>query len=188
MGFLKLSALPNLISIIRLIAVIPIVYLLIRHEFGLALGLFMVAGLSDGLDGYLAKRYGWQSRLGGLLDPLADKILLICCFLVLGAQGLIPLWLVLAAIFRDLVIVSGALLYHYGIGEIEARPILSSKLNTAVQIMLVVAVILDSGLYDLPAGLIQALGWICLFTITLSGIQYVWIWGRKALAQGWRRD
>ncbi|QIK37396.1 CDP-alcohol phosphatidyltransferase family protein [Caldichromatium japonicum] len=187
MGFCKLSDLPNLISIARLIAVIPVVYLLIRHEFGWALVLFLIAGLSDGLDGYLAKRYGWQSRLGGLLDPLADKTLLVCCFLVLGAQGLIPLWLVLAAIFRDIVIISGALLYNYGIGEVEAAPILTSKINTAVQIILVIAVIFDAGLYDLPEGLIAALSWLCLLTVAVSGVQYVWIWGRKAIARGWRR-
>lgn len=188
MSWLKPRDLPNLISIARLVAVIPVVFLLIRHEFGWALLWFSIAGLSDGIDGYLAKRYGWQSRIGGLLDPLADKVLLVCCFLVLGAENLIPLWLVLIAISRDLIIVSGALLYHYGIGEIEPRPLLSSKINTAVQIALVVAVILDTGIWDLPAPLISTLIWICLFTTVFSGAQYVWIWGRKAMAEAGRRD
>jgi Phosphatidylglycerophosphate synthase len=126
MSLLKLTDLPNIISVLRLIAVIPVVYLLVVQEFGWALILFVIAGISDGLDGFLAKHYGWQSRLGGLLDPLADKILLVCCFLVLGSQGLIPLWLVLAVIFRDLVIVSGALLYNYLVAEVKAAPILIS--------------------------------------------------------------
>ncbi|MGQ9660391.1 MAG: CDP-alcohol phosphatidyltransferase family protein [Thermochromatium sp.] len=186
MSLLKPSDIPNLISMMRLIAVIPVVYLLLVQEFGWALVLFVVAGISDGLDGFLARHYGWRSRLGGLLDPLADKILLVCCFLVLGAQGLIPLWLVLAVIFRDLVIVSGGLLYHYLVAEIEAAPILMSKANTAVQILLVVAVILDAGGMELAQGLIDALIWACLFTVVVSGTQYVWIWGRQAIRRGWR--
>ncbi|QGU34003.1 CDP-alcohol phosphatidyltransferase family protein [Thermochromatium tepidum] len=185
---MKLSDLPNIISVLRLIAVIPVVYLLVVQEFGWALILFVIAGISDGLDGFLAKHYGWQSRLGGLLDPLADKILLVCCFLVLGSQGLIPLWLVLAVIFRDLVIVSGALLYNYLVAEVEAAPILISKVNTAMQILLVVAVILDAGVVDLPEVLIGALIWACLITVVVSGVQYVWIWGRKAIAKGRKPD
>ncbi|MBK1724719.1 CDP-alcohol phosphatidyltransferase family protein [Thiocystis violacea] len=185
---MKLSDLPNIISVIRLIAVIPVVYLLIQHEFGWALILFAAAGASDGLDGFLAKHYGWQSRLGGILDPLADKTLLVCCFLVLGALGIIPLWLVLAVVFRDLLIVSGAVLYNYRVAEVEAAPIPVSKVNTAAQIVLVVAVLMDAGIYSLPASWIAALTWFCLMTIIVSGAQYVWIWGRKALRQGWKGD
>lgn len=188
MSLLKPSDIPNIISVIRLITVIPVVYLLMVQEFGWALVLFAAAGISDGLDGFLAKHYGWQSRLGGLLDPLADKTLLVCCFLVLGAQDLIPLWLVLAVIFRDLVIVSGALLYNYRVAEVEAAPILMSKVNTAMQIVLVVAVILDAGVMDLPEISIVALIWACLITVVVSGTQYVWIWSRKAISRGWKSD
>lgn len=179
---------PNIISAIRLIAVVPIVYLLVVGQFGWALVLFAAAGISDGIDGYLAKHYGWQSRLGGILDPLADKTLLVCCFLVLGAHGFIPLWLVLAVIFRDLVIVAGALLYNYQVEEVEAAPIVASKLNTLIQIFLVVAVITNAGLYPLPTVLLQVLIWACLITVLVSGIQYVWIWGRKAMSRGRQSD
>lgn len=188
MSLVKPSDIPNIISVIRLITVIPVVYLLVVHEFGWALLLFAVAGISDGLDGLLAKHYGWQSRLGGLLDPLADKTLLVCCFLVLGAHGFIPLWLVLAVIFRDLVIVSGALLYNYQVAEVEAAPILMSKVNTALQIVLVVAAILDAGLMHLPDALIETLIWACLATVVVSGAQYVWIWSRKAIVNGRKPD
>lgn len=188
MSLLKPSDIPNIISVIRLITVIPVVYLLMVQEFGWALVLFAAAGISDGLDGFLAKHYGWQSRLGGLLDPLADKTLLVCCFLVLGAQDLIPLWLVLAVIFRDLVIVSGALLYNYRVAEVEAAPILMSKVNTAMQIVLVVAAILDAGVMDLPEVSIAALIWACLITVVVSGTQYVWIWSRKAISSGRKPD
>lgn len=166
----------------------PVVYLLLEREFGWALVLFTVAGLSDGLDGLLAKRYGWQTRLGGILDPLADKTLLVACFLVLGALSLIPVWLVVAVIARDLVIVGGALLYHYGVEELEAAPTLTSKLNTLVQILLVVLVMTDAGLMGLPEPVLDILIWSCLATVLISGVQYVWIWSRKAREKGWRDE
>jgi cardiolipin synthase (CMP-forming) len=184
----RLKDLPNIISVIRLVAVIPVVWLLVIDQFGWALALFAFAGVSDGVDGFLAKHYGWQSRLGGLLDPLADKVLLVSSFLVLGAVGLIPLWLVLAVIFRDLVIVSGALLYNYRVEELEAAPTRISKLNTLVQLVLVICVITNAGPLPLPGWLIEGLIWVCLTTVLVSGVQYVWIWWGKARAHGWREE
>jgi cardiolipin synthase len=180
--------LPNIISFVRLLAVMPVVYLLLEHEFGWALALFVAAGLSDGVDGFLAKHYGWQSRLGGILDPLADKTLLVVCFLVLGTLSLIPVWLVVAVICRDLLIVGGATLYNYRVEELQAAPIMTSKLNTLVQILLLVAVMADAGPFPLPDGLIDALVWFCLATVLVSGAQYVWIWSRKAMEKGFRDD
>lgn len=179
---------PNLISLLRLVAVMPVIWLLLEHEFGWALAVFVAAGLSDGIDGFLAKHYGWQSRLGGILDPLADKTLLVACFLVLGSMGLIPAWLVIAVISRDLVIIAGAVLYHFGVEELEAAPLLSSKLNTVVQLVLVVATIMHAGPLRLPQELIDTLVWACLLTVVVSGVEYVWIWSRKAFVHGWRRD
>ncbi len=175
---------PNIISLLRLLTVIPVVFLLLEHYYGWALLLFVAAGLSDGLDGFLAKHYGWRSRLGGILDPLADKVLLVACFLVLGTLGLIPVWLVVAAVARDLLITGGALLYNFRVEELEAHPIVSSKINTLVQILLVVLVIADAGPMPLPGGVIEFLVWACLASVLVSGAQYVWIWGRKAKAKG----
>ena len=183
---LRQRDLPNLISLLRLLAVIPILYLLLEREFGWALLLFAAAGLSDGLDGFLAKHYGWESHLGGVLDPLADKVLLIACFLVLGALVLIPAWLVAAVVFRDLLIVGGALLYNYRVETVEMAPTWASKLNTVLQILLVVLVITDAGPLSLPGWIIRVLIWACLTTVIVSGIQYVWIWSRKAVRKGWK--
>ncbi len=185
---MKLRDLPNIISVLRLLAVMPVVYLLLEKEFGWALVLFAAAGVSDGVDGFLAKHYGWQSRLGGILDPLADKTLLVACFLVLGAMSLIPVWLVLAVVFRDLLIVGGALLYNYRVEEVEAAPILVSKLNTVLQILLLVLVITDAGPMQVPDGVLEILTWACLVTVLISGTQYVWIWSRKAAEKGWKED
>jgi len=183
---LKYRDLPNLISLLRLLAVMPVLYLLLEREFGWALPLFAAAGFSDGLDGFLAKHYGWQSHLGGILDPLADKVLLVACFLVLGTLGLIPAWLMSAVVFRDLLIVGGAVLYNYRVEEVEAAPTLMSKLNTVLQILLVVLVITDAGPMPLPGWVMQTLIWSCLTTVLVSGSQYVWIWSRKAAQKGWK--
>lgn len=184
----RLRDLPNIISFLRLLAVMPVVYLLLEHQYGWALLLFALAGMSDGLDGFLAKHYGWQSELGGMLDPLADKILLVACFLVLGALSLIPVWLVAAVVFRDLLIVGGALLYNYRVEEVQAAPTLVSKLNTVLQILLLVAVMANAGLMPFRGWVIQALIWACLFTVIVSGAQYVWIWSRKAAEKGWKDE
>jgi cardiolipin synthase len=185
---LRLRDIPNIISFLRLLTVMPILYLLLEHEFSWALLLFAAAGLSDGLDGFLAKHYGWQSHLGGILDPLADKILLVGSFLVLGALSLIPVWLVAAVVFRDLLIVGGAVLYNYRVEEVQAAPTLISKLNTVLQILLVVLVITNAGPMPLPQWVIQILIWACLATAIVSGVQYVWIWSRKAAHKGWKEE
>ena len=177
---IKARDIPNIISILRVLLTIPVTYLLISHEFTGALILFAVAGISDGLDGFLAKHFHWQSRLGGLLDPLADKILLVASYLVLGAIGLLPIWLVLVVMLRDLVIVAGAFLYHYKIEALDANPSLISKLNTLFQILLVLMVVMNAGPIALPAGLIEVMIWSTLLTTIASGVNYVWVWGHRA--------
>jgi len=170
---------PNLISIFRILLVLPIVYLLYRQQLGFALVLFIIAGVSDGVDGYLAKRNGWSSALGAFLDPLADKTLLISSYLVLGWVGLFPVWLVAAVILRDLIIVIGSLGYFVLIGRVEMAPSIISKINTAAQITLVAVVLLTSLVSGLNA-IVEPLAYIVFTTTVLSGIGYVWVWGKKA--------
>lgn len=177
---------PNIISVLRILLTIPVMFFLLRHEYTLALVLFAVAGISDGLDGFLAKHYGWQSRLGGLLDPLADKALLATSFLVLGATGLIPIWLVVLAVCRDLVIMGGALYYNFTVEEVRPTPTLISKLNTLLQILLVILVVMNAGLFPLPAWWLETLEWAVLGTILWSGGHYVYVWSRKAAQKGWK--
>jgi len=172
--------LPNGITIFRILAVIPLVWLLMLDRYPAALWLAFVAGLSDALDGYLAKRFGWVSRIGGILDPLADKFLLVCCVVVLALKGHLPIWLVWLVLGRDLLIVAGATAYNFLVERVEhAEPSLLSKLNTCVQIALVLLV-----LVELAHG--WGLRWIdplvatTALTTVVSGAHYVWIWGRKA--------
>lgn len=175
---------PNLISILRIFLSVPVVWMLLVQEFGAALVLFAIAGVSDGLDGFLAKRFGWKSQLGGLLDPLADKVLLVSSYLSLGLLNIIPIWLVLIVILRDLVIVTGALVYNYRVQELEAEPSLISKFNTFAQILLVLASVLDRGLFPLPELVIQGMIWVVLFSTIASGVNYVWVWSHRAADHG----
>jgi len=175
---------PNLISILRIFFSIPVVWALLEQRFDVALLLFAVAGVSDGLDGFIAKRYGWQSRLGGLLDPLADKVLLVSSFISLALLGLIPVSLMALVILRDLIIVTGALIYNFRIRELEAKPSLISKFNTLAQIVLVLAVVFDQGLVALPGGLLRGLTGLVYVTTVASGVDYIWVWSRRARDYG----
>jgi len=171
---------PNIITAFRFLLVPPVVVLMLQDRFMAALIVFGVAGLSDALDGFLAKRYDWTSRLGGLMDPLADKLLLVSSFITLGWLGWIPVWLVVLIILRDLVIVAGAVFYHLRIEQLEAEPTMVSKLNTATQIFLVLAVMFSLGVQTLPAIWIDILLYSVLVTTLWSGFDYIWIWGRRA--------
>ena len=177
---MKPRDIPNLITVFRFLLVPPVVMLLLNERFGLALILFGVAGFTDGLDGYLAKRNNWTSRLGALMDPLADKLLLVSCFVTLGWLGWIPVWLVVLVVLRDLVIVGGAIVFHMRVERLEARPSMVSKLNTVAQILLVLAVIFSQGMYVLPALWLDILIYSVLATTLWSGFDYVWTWGRRA--------
>lgn len=175
---------PNIISVLRVFLTIPVVWALLLQEYGLALVLFAVAGVSDGVDGFLAKHFHWESRLGGILDPLADKVLLVSSYLALGWLGLIPLWLVALVILRDVVIVVGAVAYHLKIAELEAEPRLMSKVNTFLQILLVLLVVLSQGLFAMPPVVIQSTIMMVLISTVLSGIDYVWVWSHRAAKGG----
>ena len=177
---MKKSDIPNIISIIRIGFVIPVVVALLNSQFTLALLLFAVAGVSDGLDGYIAKRYHFQSRLGSILDPLADKLLLVSTYIALGWLGQLPLWLVYAVVGRDFLILCGALAYHYLVGQYEMSPTWISKINTFMQIILGLTVVFSSGVYALAPDVLTFFVHTVFVTTVLSGLDYVWTWGVRA--------
>ncbi|MDE1886453.1 MAG: CDP-alcohol phosphatidyltransferase family protein, partial [Xanthomonadaceae bacterium] len=145
-----------------------------------------IAGLTDALDGFLAKRCGWQSWLGGLLDPIADKLMLVTCFLTLGLVGAHPAWLTWLVVGRDVVIVAGAMAWHGLIGRIHAQPTHLSKLTTCVQILYVLMQLLHlSSWLDLPAHLLDVMIGLTAVLTAVSGLQYVVVWSGKALR--WRK-
>ena len=173
---MNLRDLPNLITLLRILLVPPVALLLVEGYFGWALVLFAAAGISDGIDGYLARRFGWRSRLGAFLDPFADKLLMLVCYLSLGWLGELPIWLVGAVIGRDILIVAGAAFYHYLVEHMEIRPSRLSKLNTVLQILLVVVVLMALAGAPLPALFVQGMIWAVLATTVASGVGYLLEW------------
>jgi cardiolipin synthase len=178
---LSLRQIPNVISSIRIVLVAPIAVALAKHQLVTSIALFGVAALSDALDGFLAKRFGWQTDLGAVLDPAADKLLLATVFVVLAYLRLIPLWLMAAAVARDAIIVGGALLYRVCLGPLDVRPSKLSKFNTLCQAAFILAVVGREEFSVPPAGLVVVLGALVFVTVTVSGIDYVLIYGRRAL-------
>jgi cardiolipin synthase (CMP-forming) len=173
--------LPNLITLLRL-ALIPVVaYALATNAYAVALPVFLVAALSDAADGYIARRFKLTSRLGAALDPIADKLNMFVATVLLAWQGLLPLWLAAAIVMRDVVIVSGAIAYRAALGHLEVTPTKLSKINTVIEFSLLLLVMAAG------AAWIETGGWIAIAfaltgtTVIASGIQYVWVWGRKAL-------
>ena len=173
----RLQYLPNTITLMR-VAFVPLLILVLKdHHYLKALGVFLVAGISDGLDGYIAKRFGFVSQLGAILDPLADKILLVSAYIMLALLALVPFWLVLVVTFRDVVIVGGYLVYTSLYGPVSMRPSRVSKFNTFTQILLVVFVLTERA-FAFPAAHIQAaLVFMVLVTTIASGGHYLWTWG-----------
>lgn len=132
---------PNFITIARLLGVPLIVWLMIADRFGEATLLFVIAGLSDAADGFIAKRFGATSVLGAYLDPIADKALLVSVFVTLGFKGVLPAWLIVLVVSRDLFIIGGVILSYMLAIPMAMRPLRVSKLNTAAQILLIALVL-----------------------------------------------
>jgi len=173
---------PNLLCVLRIVMTVPVGWAIIEGRYPLAMGLFFIAGVTDGLDGFLAKRFSWQSRLGGLLDPAADKLLLATAFVTLWMAGHVPGWLLAAVVIRDLVIVTGAGLYHWRVQRLDAEPSTASKLNSFLQLLYILST-LSLLVFGLPpSGPIAVLGWLVLLTTTYSGIDYVVRWAARARA------
>ena len=179
---MKVATVPNLICVLRMALTVPIVMLLVEGNYALTLALFAIAAVSDGLDGFLAKTFGWTSDLGKILDPLADKILLVSVFITLACIGLVPPWLAAVAVTRDLVISFGAIAYLKLFGPVEGRPTVVSKLNTLLQLAYVIAVVWHAAFASFPEWAILGLGALVLVTTVVSGLHYVAIYIRKALA------
>ena len=169
------KALPNIITIARLIAVPVIVWLFLIDRMTIAFWLFVCAGVSDALDGYLAKKLNARSVLGSYLDPLADKLLLIAIFLLLGRDGFIPVWLVVLIVARDAGLMGVSSLVVRKDRQTAMKPLMISKLNTALQIVLAGLVLarLGLGFPDIGVGH-DILVYAVAVTTTISAILYLW--------------
>ncbi len=182
---MNLRQLPNAITVARMLAVPPLLWTLHAGDFRSALWIALAAGFSDALDGWLAKRCGWQTWLGGVLDPIADKLLLDASFVGLWLATAVPCWMAALVVGRDVVIVSGAAAYHFLIGTVTGRPTLLSKITTVAQIACVLALLLGLAWHPLPADAVLALTLSVAALTFASGLDYVVRWGLRARA-AWR--
>ncbi len=175
---------PNFISIIRMLLVPLAVWLMLSDAFMLAFFVFISAGISDGLDGYLARRFNWQSELGAYLDAIADKALLVSIYVVLGSLHIIPLWLVILVVTRDMLIVGGVLLSRVLDMPMRVRPLWISKLNTVVQIVFAGLLLLMLGLgTDVQTLLVPGATLVAILTLA-SGAFYARDWLRHMSGSG----
>jgi cardiolipin synthase (CMP-forming) len=174
----RLVNIPNLITLGRVILVPFVIWLIINDRYIEAFAVFLVAGISDGVDGFLAKRFGWQTELGAYLDPLADKLMLVSLFVTLGIKGELPSWIVIGAVSRDILIVMGVLLAGLLGRPLKVRPYVISKLNTLAQITLVAVTLADEA-FKLGLGPLRiVLLWTTAFLIIASLATYVRAWMR----------
>jgi cardiolipin synthase len=175
--------LPNIICIIRILLIAPLILAMLEGRQVQILVLFTVAALSDALDGFLAKRFGWTSALGRFLDPAADKLLLIAVFITAAWLDIAPWWVAAVAIARDVTIGVGALAFRLWFGPLHGHPTAVSKANTAVQMSYLLAVILASASGFPPRGLLDALAAVVVLTTVISGIDYVGRFVQRAFAR-----
>ncbi len=178
----SLKHIPNIISALRIILVIPIIGSIWHGDYKLALILIFIAGVSDGVDGFLARYFNWKSKLGAFLDPLADKILLISLFIVFSLKDLLPLWLMYMVITRDFIIFFGAVAYQLVTHDLEMRPLFISKINTALQIALVLIVALVLADIHVASWLLDGMIILVVLSTLISGISYVVLWTRYTLS------
>jgi cardiolipin synthase len=175
-----LRHLPNLICLGRIALLWPILAALSRQAYGIAAVCFAIAGVSDLLDGWLAKRCGWTSELGKWLDPVADKFLLVTVFVVAAWAGLVPRWLTAVVVARDVMIALGALTYLAWLGSLQGRPTFASKLNTLVQLAYLLGILMYKAIGFPPVQLLVLGAMVTLATSVLSGLGYVVEYSRRA--------
>jgi len=179
---MMLKHLPNFLTLCRLVLIVPFLLLLHKGDYSGAFYIYVVAGITDGLDGWLARHFHWQSRLGSFIDPVADKLLISLSFISLALIGMLPWWLVILVFMRDFTISIGVIAwYYFFVKRIEFQPTLLSKLNTVLQLVLVTASLFQLAFFDLfSEGIIITLISMTTVTTTITYIDYVWTWGRKA--------
>jgi cardiolipin synthase len=168
----------NLVTLARLLAVPVIVWLLLGGDYVATFWVFTLASVSDAIDGFVAKRFDQRSALGALLDPIADKALIVSVFVALGIAGHLPNWLVILVVFRDLLIIGGFLLATALTQPINWRPLFVSKVNTALQLVLIVASLAQLAFGFDAQDTLAVLTYLVGATTILSGGGYIVRWGR----------
>lgn len=177
-------SIPNLITLGRIILVPIVVWAITSGDMLAAFGLFLAAGISDGVDGFLAKRFQMASELGAYLDPLADKALLVSIYVALGIAKALPIWLVIVVVSRDIMIISGFMLSWLVGKPMPVRPHPVSKLNTVGQILLAALVLAQNGFhFGAPVAQVVLIALVAFLTL-LSIAFYLAEWVRHMSSFG----
>lgn len=171
--------LPNLISLLRIAAVPLTVWMILEGYLLGAFWVFVAAGISDAVDGFIAKRFNQETELGKYLDPIADKALLVSIYVTLGIEGHLESWLVILVVFRDVFIVGGALLFETLTHSLTMQPLMVSKANTTAQIVLAAAVMANLGYGIELDGALDLLVMLTAFLTVASGVAYAVEWIRR---------
>lgn len=185
---MTVAQIPNIITVVRIVLVLPTALLLWQNLFPEALVVMSIAGASDALDGWLARRFNWLSSFGAAMDPVADKLLVAVVFIIFVVQGHIPLWVAIIVLGRDAVIMTGAGVYRFLFESIEFAPTFISKANTATQIVMLLLLLFWLCEFGILSEFAHALvDPYCFYLLAVlgiaSGLDYVVTWGRRA----WRK-
>ena len=168
-----LRQIPNVLTILRIVLVVPFAVCMARHQFGVALVILFAAGLTDGLDGFLARYFRWRTLFGSIADPVADKVLLVTAYVSLGFVGHMHWWLVAVVVGRDLLIFTGAITYWFAVGKYEGKPTLVSKACTFFQILVGIGVLANLVFLPLPPWFFQVYPGVLLVLCVVSLLQYM---------------
>lgn len=176
---LSRSSIPNIITSIRLFLLVPLSYYLSKEDYTTALYIFFIAGFSDALDGFLAKKFDWTSHFGSILDPLADKALLVISMAILTLNAKIDVLLFSMVALRDVYIVFGAYLYHRKFGKYQMKPSIYSKINTFFQISMITLLLVSLGYRALSENVFIVFNWLIYMSLFISTLHYTLIWGGR---------
>lgn len=181
---MMLRNLPNAMTLLRLVLIAPFLYYLSQREYTLAFYLFVLAGITDALDGWIARCFRWQSAFGTLVDPIADKLLITASFIGLATLGCLPWWLVILVFLRDLTITLGVYAWYV---SIDSRPVLKptylSKINTVMQLILVIVTLYDRSFGGIAPSFYHQILILTTLTTAFSFIDYAFIWFKKIKLQ-----
>ncbi len=178
------NQIPNILTTLRLFLAAPICLFILDENYGVVLWIAFVAGISDGLDGWLARKMGAESRYGSIVDPLSDKAMLTGAFVSFAVVGVLPWWVVTIVVVRDVIIVSGAVLCHRLLGRYKIAPSLWGKTSTAIQITFILMLLIQQVTPLFPDIIFRVVLWIMIAMVFISGGDYIHTWGRKVLIKG----
>lgn len=177
---MSIKYIPNIISIFRLFLVLPFIYFFIQAKFTLSFNIFLLAAFTDALDGWIARKFACQTNFGLIIDPIADKILIVSCIILLGYHHILPVWLVLLILARDLAITFGAFLSIFLYKKPSPlKPSRISKLNTLLQMLLILSCLFHISYFPIPSIYLKTLIILVTITTLISFFHYLTIWYRE---------